>query len=133
MDGSSSRKEDSLTARRGKGGAELPPASRSGRFPTRRIFQGPDGGFTGEVLQNEENRQLTLGLWLAATLGSSLASDLKGGGVATANINPRVAFEIADMIAMGSVGDTWGGRASRDAACAAGIELNEILNEIWQE
>ena len=34
-------------------------------------------GFAGDVLQNEEKRQLTLKLWLAATARSPLASDLK--------------------------------------------------------
>ena len=43
-----------------------------------------------------------------------------------AEINPWGAFGIADMIAGGSVDETHMGRASRDAACAAGIEINEI-------
>ena len=43
-----------------------------------------------------------------------------------AEINPHHAFDIADMIAGASVDATRMGRASRDAACAAGNELNEI-------
>ena len=85
-------------------------------------------GFMDEVLQNEENRQLPLKLRLAATAKSSLASDMKRRVVATVEINPRDALEIPDVRAGGSVDETRMGRASRDAACAAGIELNEILN-----
>ena len=66
----------------------------------------------GEVLQNEEDRQLTRKLRSAAAAEGVLAPD---------------AFEIADVIAGGPVGDTRMGRASKYAACAAGVELIEML------
>ena len=44
-----------------------------------------------------------------------------------ADINPSSAFELADMKAGASVDETRMGRASREAASAAGVNLEEIL------
>ena len=84
-------------------------------------------GFMDEVLQNDEHKQLTLRLWLAATAKMTAASDMQRRDISMAEINPNSAFELADRITGTSVNETMMGRASRNAARAAGVEAEEML------
>ena len=76
-------------------------------------------GFTDDVLQDGEHKQLTLKLWLAATAKATAASDMRRRGISMAEINPNSAFELADRTTGTSVDETVMGRASRNAASAA--------------
>ena len=84
-------------------------------------------GFMDEVLQNDEHKQLTLRLWLAATAKMTAASDMQRRDISMAEINPNSAFELVDRITGTSVNETMMGRASRNAARAAGVEAEEML------
>ena len=84
-------------------------------------------GFMDEVLQNDEHKQLTLRLWLAATAKMTAASDMQRRDISMAEINPNSAFELADRITGTSVNETMMGQASRNAARAAGVEAEEML------
>ena len=80
-----------------------------------------------DVPRNDERKQLTLKLRLAATAKSTAASDMQRRDISMAEINPNSAFVLAETIAGVSVGEARMGRASRGAASAAGINLDEIL------
>ena len=84
-------------------------------------------GFMDDVLQNDEHKQLTLKLWLAATAKQTAASDMQRRDISLAEINTTSAFELADKIAGASVDETTMGRAAREAASAAGISADEIM------
>ena len=80
-----------------------------------------------DVLQDDGRKQLTPGLWPAAAAKSARSSDMKRRELSLAEINPRGAFEVADMITGASVDETQMGRASKNAVSAADIDLNEML------
>ena len=80
-----------------------------------------------DVLEDDEHEQLALKLCLAPTAKSTAASDMQRRNISMAEIYPSSAFGLADMIAGASVDETRMGRASRDAASAAGVNIDEIL------
>ena len=84
-------------------------------------------GFMNDVLQNDEHKQLTLKLWLAATAKLAAASDMQRRDISMAEINANSAFGLADRITGASVDETTMGRASGNAASAAGINADEML------
>ena len=57
--------------------------------------------FADSVRQNADHREVTLKLWLAAAEKEPIAPDMGKRELATALLNPRRAFEIADVIAGG--------------------------------
>ena len=80
-----------------------------------------------DVLQSDERKQPTLKLRLAAIAKSTAAADMGRGATSMAEIKLSSAFELAGAIAGASGDETRMGRASRDAAGAAGIDLEEML------
>ena len=67
--------------------------------------------------QDALRRQLALKLWLTATAEEPIASDMRRGELPIAQLNPRSAFEMADVIAGGpQMGKASGGKASRSKA-----------------
>ena len=74
------------------------------------------------VLQDADRRQLALKLWLTATAKEPMASDMRRRELAIAQLRPRSAFEMADVIAGGWVDATQAGKASRQAARDVGLE-----------
>ena len=55
-----------------------------------------------------------------------MASDMKGKGLARAELNPRSAFEIADRVAGTSADDTHK-RVPKDAAQSVGLAQDEMI------
>ena len=84
-------------------------------------------GFYGDVLRNAERRQLTLKMRTPATATEPMASDMKRRELALAELNPRSAFEIPNMIAGSSVGNSQTGRASKGAAQSVRPRRGEMM------
>ena len=63
------------------------------------------------VIDYAERRQLTWKVWPAATAEDPLASDMCRRDLAIAQLKPQSAFEIADLIAVGSMGAAKLGKA----------------------
>ena len=108
------------------------PRKRNGWYetvtqPTRwAIFSSDDlcetrWGSANEALRNPEHCQLTLKLRLAPTAREPVASDMHRRVLAIAQLHPQSAFEIADMVAGGSVAASMMGRASLGASWAVGF------------
>ena len=66
-------------------------------------------------------------LWLAATAKEPMVSDMRRRDFATAQLNPRRAFEIADMINGVMVDDAQMGEASKEAAPNVGFEDDKAI------
>ena len=54
--------------------------------------------FANDALEHAKRRQLGSKLWLAATARDSDTSDMHGRKLAVAQLNPRAAYKLADMI-----------------------------------
>ena len=75
-----------------------------------------------DVMRNSERAQLTLKLWMSPRAEGPMSSDM-----ALAELNPRSAFEIANMIARSSVGNSQTGRASKGAAQSVRPRRGEMM------
>ena len=58
------------------------------------------------VLRNEERKQHTLKIWLAARAEEPMVSDRRRRELGAPQLRPSIASELADAIAGGSVGDS---------------------------
>ena len=83
--------------------------------------------FMEEALKNAEHRQLALKLWLTATAKDPAATDMRRKELLLSLGNPKSAFEVADLVAGGSVNESCLGKAHLDAARNAGLEADEAL------
>ena len=68
--------------------------------------------FIDDVPKKAERRELALKLWRSATAKDPAASDMRRRALAMAQLNPKRAFEIADMRAGSSVDSTKMGGAN---------------------
>ena len=75
-----------------------------------------------DVLSDAQHRQLALKLWLASTAKEPMASDMRRRGLVLTQMNPRGAFELADIVAGGSVDATQMGQAYKEAAREVGLK-----------
>ena len=78
------------------------------------------------ALSDAHQRQLALKLWMAATADAPTAPDKRRRGAALAQMSPRNAFELADMVAGGSVDATQMVKAPKEAAREVGLEGDEV-------
>ena len=81
--------------------------------------------FANDALELAEHRQLGLKLSLAATARDSDTSDMHGRKLAIAQLNPRAAYELVDMITGKFLGTAKLGEATKKAEREIGCEPDE--------